>query len=263
MRLSDKRLISLKSSKPNPHRTPARQVTLAVLIGLTSVPMTLALAQQTNLGTPAEPRAGGRAGAPDANSVVRSVQVSAKLPPYRFVLKPDVATNNSSLGSWHMGHIDIFKGNSKVVWQSIAVEGADPSQLVTSFHTLDINFDGYQDFAVVYEIAAKWGSYSYWLFDPGSGRFITNALTADLRKLGYDRLTLIPQRNEIRISLFIGICRNSFEVYRVQNGHLVLMESEIHSPRGPGRCLVETRKRVNGKLTLVETKETENEVQPP
>jgi hypothetical protein len=202
------------------------------------------------------------AAALSSNIVIRTVQVSPRLPAYRFVLTPDPATDDPPPEPRHIGRIDIFKRNSKVVWQSIAVEGSHPDWLTKSFHPVDINFDGYLDFAVVYEIAGKWSSESYWLFDPGSGRFVTNALTAELRKLTHHTLTLDPRKKEIRISHFIGICLNSFENFRVENGQLVLMESEIHTPREPGRCLVEKRKRVNKDLTLIETQERMHEIPP-
>jgi hypothetical protein len=195
-----------------------------------------------------------------SNIVIRTVQVSPRLPAYRFVLTPDLATDDPSPGPRPIGRIDISKGNSQVVFQSIAVEGSHPDWLTKSFHPVDINFDGYQDFAVVYDIGGKYRRESYWLFEPGSGRFVTNALTAGLRELHQHSLTLNPRKKEIRTSLFIGICRDSFEIFRVEHGQLVLMESEIHSPREPGRCLVEKRKRVNKDLTLIETQERKHEI---
>jgi hypothetical protein len=59
--------------------------------------------------------------------------------------------------------------------------------------------------------------WSYWLFDPGSGRFVTNALTAELRNLMHHGLTLDARRKEIRVSLWIGTCPDSFEIYRIEN----------------------------------------------
>lgn len=162
----------------------------------------------------------------------------------------------------HVGRIDIFAGNSSKVLQSIDVEGTDPHWFQESFHTLDINFDGYQDFAVVYEVGGKWSSDSYWLFDPRSGRYITNALTAELKELMPLELKVDAQKKEIRISFFSGPCPSSFEIYRIENGHLVLMESEIHSATKPGRCLVEKRKRIDGKLTLIEVSELKHEISP-
>ena len=191
----------------------------------------------------------------NSNVVMRTVQVSPKLPAYRFVLTPDFADNNSPGGPQHIGRIDIFKGNSKQVLQSIDVEGAHGSWFTESFHPVDINFDGYLDFAVVYEVGGKYSRESYWLFEPGSGRYITNALTAELRELTYRELTLEPQKKEIRLAHFIGVCLDSWEIFRVENGHLILMESEMHSPKEPGRCMVEKRKWVNGELVLIETTE--------
>ncbi len=202
------------------------------------------------------------AGILDSNIVVRSVRVSQKLPPYRFVLTPDFSDSNSDGSPRHIGRIEISKGNSKQMLQSIDVEGPHGSWFTESFRTVDINFDGYLDFAVLYDLGGKYSRDSYWLFDPGSGRFITNALTAELRELAHRELTLEPQKKEIRLSYFIGVCLNSFEIFRVENGHLVLMESEIHSPKEPGRCVVEKRRRINGELVLIETAERQHEIPP-
>jgi hypothetical protein len=195
------------------------------------------------------------------SSLVRLVEVSPELPPYRFVLKPDAWTNKRHPApDEHIGQMIVFKGTSPVMEQFIEVAAVDPSWLTNSFHSIDINLDGFQDIQVVYEVAGKWGSHSYWLFDPDSGRFVTNALTADLRALRHNGLTLNPETKEIRTSHFIGVCQKSFKIHRIENGRLVLLESELHFPEAPGRCLVETRRRMNGELVLTEAREREHEV---
>jgi len=88
----------------------------------------------------------------------------------------------------------------------------------------------------------------FWLFDPRSGRFITNALTAELQQFVRLDFKLDPQKKQIRVSFFVGPCLSSFEIYRIQNGHLLLMASEIYEPKELGRCIVEKRKRINGTL---------------
>lgn len=253
----------MKLSQTNCQRPGARSLVLAMLASLAVGSVTLTWSQQTTLSTPAEPRADGQVIIPETSHFIRSVEISPKLPRYRFVLKPDIATNHPYPSpTQHIGSIDVFKGHSKAVWQRIDVEGVDPSWLTNSFRPVDINGDGYQDLAVVYERGGKWTSDSYFLFDPGSGRFLTNALTTDLRKLTHNGLTLHPGKKEIRVSKFIGVCLNSFEVYRIENGRLALLESEIHFPREPGRCLVEKRKRVEGEIVLVESKERKHELPP-
>jgi hypothetical protein len=39
---------------------------------------------------------------------------------------------------------------------------------------------GYLDFSVLSEFAGKWGSETFWVYDPASGRFAQNALTREL-----------------------------------------------------------------------------------
>jgi hypothetical protein len=248
-------LVEMKTFTTGFPRARARVLALAMLTLLAPGFGTRAWAQQR---TPKAPVENGRLPVPDTNSVIKRFQVSPKLPSYRFVLKPDRESNNDSFDLGHIGCIDVFKGNSKVLWQRIDVEGLAPSVLTDSFRPVDINMDGYQDFQVFYCAGAKWGSHSYFLFDPRSGRFITNALTADLREIEHNGLALDPRKKEIRASLFIGTCLSSFEIYRIENGNLTLIESETHSPIKPGRCRVEKRKRVNGKLAFVEAKEQEH-----
>ena len=228
---------------------------LALLCSLSFGLKTPAQPQQSKLPTSAEARTGGGGTTPNSNVVIRTVQVSQKSPNYRFVLTRDPAADNAPQGRQRVGRIDIFKGSLTAVLQSIEVDGTDPNWFQSSFHTLDINFDGYLDFAVLYEVGGKYSRDSYWLFDPGSGRFITNALTTELRALMPRELTLDPRKKQIRISLFIGPCLKSFEIYRVKNGHLELMESEMHSPKEPVRCVVETRKRLGGEMVLVSKRE--------
>ena len=55
-----------------------------------------------------------------------------------------------------------------------------PLNFGASFHAEDINFDGYLDFSVLTEFAARWGSRSYWVYDPASGLFVQNELTREL-----------------------------------------------------------------------------------
>ena len=243
----------MKRSRTVFHREQARNPALAMLASLTFGLGALTLAQQTILSAPA----------PVTNSVIRSIQVSPKLPLFRFILKPDIWPRNDHFWtSERIGRIEVFNGNSKALRQSIDVPGTHPSWLTNSFDSMDINMDGYQDIGVLYEVGGKWGSHSYWLFEPKSGRFITNALTADLRKLEHNGLTLNPRKREIRTSYFIGICLKSFKIHRIEKGRLALIESEMHSPIEPGRCLVEKRKRVNGELVLVKAKEQKHEVPP-
>jgi hypothetical protein len=100
-------------------------------------------------GATRTPAADNATGVLASNTVVRSVRVSQKLPPYRFVLTPDLAGNHDTSGSYHVGRIEIYAGNSASPLQTIGVQGINEDWFTRSFHTLDINFDGYLDFAVL------------------------------------------------------------------------------------------------------------------
>jgi hypothetical protein len=45
---------------------------------------------------------------------------------------------------------------------------------------------------------AKWGSRNYYLFHPKSGRFITNALTAELGRVQENGIVLDAKAHEIQ-----------------------------------------------------------------
>ena len=237
--------------------------TLVMLAGLTLAVVAPAVAQPVLSNDPTESRVVDQKRDFATNDFVRSIQVSSKLPPYRFVLKPDISSDHGNPTSdTIIGQMEIFRGDSQVLWQRLMVPGVGSSWLTNSFHSVDVNMDGYPDVAVVYEAGGKWGCHSYWLFEPTSGRFVTNALTADLRKVTHNGLTFDPAKKELRASHFIGVCLNSFERYRIEHGRLVLQESKIHEPQKLGRCRVTIRRRVNGELVLIESKEREHEFPP-
>lgn len=236
---------------------------LVMLAGLTWVAVAPAVAQPILSSGPTESPADRQQRNFATNAFVRSFRVSSNLPPFRLVLKPDTSSDHGKPSTDAIiGQVEIFRGNSQELWQRLMMPGIHSSWLTNSFHSVDVNMDGYRDLAVLYEVAAKWGCHSFWLFEPASGRFVTNALTADLREVRHNGLTLNPAKKELRASHFIGVCLNSFEVYRIERGRLVLQESEMHEPRDRGRCLVTIRRRVNGKLVLIESKEREHEVPP-
>jgi hypothetical protein len=236
---------------------------LVILAGLTLAEVAPAVAQPVLSSGPTESRIDSQQRSFATNAFVRSLRVSSNLPPYRFVLKPDTSSDEGNPSSDAIiGQVEIFRGNSQVLWQRLMVPGIHSSWLTNSFHSVDVDIDGFPDIAVLYEVAAKWGSHSFWLFEPASGRFVTNALTAALREVRHNGLTFDPAKKELRASQFIGICLNSFEVYRIEHGRLVLQESEMHEPRDPGRCLVTIRRRVNGELVLIESKEREHAFPP-
>ncbi len=179
------------------------------------------------------------------------VQINSNLPPYRFVLEPSAQRGSADTDDVLMGKISIFREGAADPVQTISVWGADPGFFTSAFRMCDMNFDGYLDLAEFHFAGAKWRSDSYWLFDKISGRFVTNKLTAQLGKLMYYCIAVNPTRAEIRTSLWVGICTNSFEVYRIERGELMLVESEIHMPEDSHHCMVTRKKRAGQKLVTL------------
>ena len=72
----------------------------------------------------------------------------------------------------HAGDIEVAHCQDGKPLQVLSVTADQPINFGATFHAEDINFDGYLDFSVLTEFAAKWGSRSYWVYDPASGLFV-------------------------------------------------------------------------------------------
>src|SRR5260370_39157383 len=94
----------------------------------------------------------------------------------------------------------------------------------------DVNFDGYLDIAVLRDAGAKWMRRDYYVFDPSSGRFVTNALTDDLAQVKSSRIVLNHETEEIRAPFFKGRCTGE-DIYRVENGRLEKIQEQDVTPR--------------------------------
>ena len=179
------------------------------------------------------------------------VQINSTLPPYRFVLTPSAERGSADTDEVLMGKITVFREGTAAPVQTISVWGADRARFTTTFRMVDVNFDGDLDLVDFHCAGAKWRSDSYWLIDQASGRFITNKLTAQLGELMYQSIAVNPAKAEIRTSLWIGVCNRSFEVYRIERGKLVLIESGIHMPEDSHHCMVTRKKRTGLKLVTL------------
>jgi len=80
----------------------------------------------------------------------------------------------------HAGDIEVVRCQDGEPLQVLPITSDQPINFGATFHADDINFDGYLDFSVLTEFAAKFGSRSYWVYDPGSGLFVENELTREL-----------------------------------------------------------------------------------
>jgi hypothetical protein len=118
-----------------------------------------------------------------------------------------------------------------------------------------VNFDGYLDISFVRDGGAKWVSREYYIFDPQSGRYSTNALTQDLAEVQENGISFDSQTHEIRAP-FMGpaACRGGVNVYRIQNGRLSQVQEEKITESN-GQCMRETRRWVNGAWSVTVLKE--------
>lgn len=53
--------------------------------------------------------------------------------------------------------------------QTLPLSAWRPMNVASTFHSQDVNFDGYLDVAVPAEFGAKWVNESWWVVDPASG----------------------------------------------------------------------------------------------
>ena len=165
----------------------------------------------------------------------REFEIHPSLPPFafRWVPNPPADTSNEPK---HVGRIEISRkgsaGRPQVIelWSFVHV-----SRIFESLHAQDVNFDGYQDIGVLSGHGAKWGSYAYWLFDPTSGRFITNRLTRELSRLGAHERHLDPKSRTIKLEyLTLGEAPVS-DTYRIGKNRLTLVEAQREAGRSERR----------------------------
>ena len=193
------------------------------------------------------------------------IKINPKLPPYRFRLIPDQFAlancddprDSDRCGQEHprVGRIEISTDGASDVLQTIDVESnAWASMFTKHFKALDINFDGYLDIATLDGFGAKWSGFNYWLFDKRSGRFITNALTRELRELSFNEIVLRPKTKEIYTTHLPSVCFGK-KIHKIVNGRLVLMYSEEPMLKGEGDdfCKLIIEKRINGKMRRIRT----------
>ncbi len=101
---------------------------------------------------------------------------------------------------------------------------------------------------------AKWGSRNYYLFHPKSGRFITNALTAELGRVQENGIVLDAKAHEIQADLIgPGDCPGGTDIYRVENGLLIKVQEMKVTPEN-GHCIRKVKKLVNGEWKVVKAK---------
>ena len=150
----------------------------------------------------------------------------------------------------HAGDIEIARCLDGKHVQTLDIEAWQPINFGATFVARDINFDGFKDIAVLAEFAAKFGSLSYWVYDPGSGTFIQNELTRELSEncLGRDwhgacwksdSIDFDAAKREITVHYLIGVgqCGSPVDRYRIENGRLRVVHKAVVE-MNPESCTV-------------------------
>jgi hypothetical protein len=166
---------------------------------------------------------------------------------FRITVRPLWRLNEDIVDDTHAGDIEVARCPDGKPLQVLPIAGDQPIAFGSTFHADDLNFDGYLDFSVVTEFAGTTGDIrSYWVYDPGSGIFVQNEFTKELR-CGSDGVTskyggacrgaasidFDPQKHEIGRRYFggaMGGCPNTGqgegERYRVVNNRLILIHKQ-------------------------------------
>ncbi len=141
----------------------------------------------------------------------------------------------------HAGDIEVASCQDGKQLQLLPFTAWQPLNFGPTFRADDINFDGYLDFSIVTDYAAKYVSRSYWVYDSGSGRFVQNDLTQKLtenclRGGGCWKASSIdfdPEKREVRAHYLasFGRCRIKFpdftgDRYHVEGNRLILIHKE-------------------------------------
>ena len=188
--------------------------------------------------------------------IMMRVSISPTLPPYQFKLT--IQSLAARPGEIHaVGKIEISIPPSGTVVQTIEANSIWDWGLCQFFTAADVNFDGYLVISFVRDGGAKWASREYYIFEPLSGRYISNALTQDLAKVKENGISFDSQTHEIRAA-FMGPwpCAGGLNIYRIQEGRLNEVQQETVTPSN-GQCIRETKRWVNEGWSVTVIKEPE------
>jgi len=197
-----------------------------------------------------------RGSGPDALTLL--VEIGPNLAPYQFHFVPDQAEAALAAGNSekprHVGRIEISRRSSAAVIQTIEIESHLPmADAIKWFDARDISFDGYLDVAIPFESGAQWMSFTFWFFDKSQGRFVSGALSDELREIRANSIDVDAQVQEIHAWHLGADCPGLHEIFKIVDGHLILVRDEKYAPGGNG-CVLSIEKRIDGKMAVVETR---------
>ena len=168
-----------------------------------------------------------------------STVTAAKGPSFEFVLRVDTIHryNEYSQDSMHYFNIHAveiynagvqsYNRNSPAFLQRfhISVEGLElwrytdiPARLV------DVNFDGYEDFEVLYFPGMYWNNYQYYIYDPDHQNFKEDTALVQLTDP-----TFHADQKYVHYSWHIGVNEFGHAVYQWQGDTLVILGKEVQS----------------------------------
>jgi hypothetical protein len=103
---------------------------------------------------------------------------------FRITVRPlrQIKADREIIDEARAGEIEVARCRDGKQLQVLPIAADQPIAFGSTFRADDLNFDGYLDLSVVAEFSGANGDIrSYWVYDPGTGIFIQNEFTHELR----------------------------------------------------------------------------------
>ena len=222
-------------------------------------------------------------------------------PTFRITVRPiwQIKADRVIIDETRAGDIEVARCQDGKQLQALPIAADQPLSFGSTFHADDVNFDGYLDFSVVTEFSGANGDIrSYWVYDPGTGIFIQNEFTHELRCgsvavtskyggaegkstnyrdsigeltracLGAAFIDFDPEKREISRRYFdgaMGGCPNTSqgkgERYRVVNNRLILIHKQDFELE-PKPCTVTEWDLISGTMRVTKVRRYDARGQP-
>ena len=203
---------------------------------------------------------------------------------FRITVRPiwQIKADHVIIDETRAGEIEVARCEDGKQLQVLPLTADQEISFGSTFHADDINFDGYLDFSVVTELAGTFGDIrSYWVYEPGTGIFIQNEFTRELRcgslavtsKYGgacqvAAFIDFDPEKREIGRRYFggaMGGCpdtdQGKRERYHVVNNRLLLIHKQDFE-REPEPCTVTEWDLIGGTMRVTNVRRYDAHGQP-
>jgi hypothetical protein len=220
---------------------------------------------------------------------------------FRITVRPiwQITADHEIIDETRAGEIEVARCKDGKQLQVLPIAADQSISFGSTFHADDINFDGYLDFSVVTEFSGANGDIrSYWVYDPGTGIFVQNEFTHELRCgsvavtskyggaegkstnygdsigeltracLGAAFIDFDPEKREIGRRYFdgaMGGCPNTGEGkgerYRVVNNRLILIHKQEFELE-PEPCTVTEWDLIGGTMRVTKVRRYDAHGQP-